>query len=72
MARVGDELFAPCERWELDSGIVHLDGQAVRDCVTCAHQYEDRPCPEFRGRLLSLLGLKTRLVLDTAEVTHER
>lgn len=67
MARAGD-LFAPCERWMLDRSIVAPDGHLEADCVTCARQYEDAPCPEFRRRLLALLLPAVRL--ETRKITE--
>lgn len=72
MARSG-ELFEPCERWALEPSIVAPDGCLEPDCVNCAHQYEDAPCPEFRRRLLRLLLPAVRLEThETTEVTDGR
>lgn len=47
-------LFDACERYELELCLAGSSYAEEPSCVSCRHQYEERVCPEFQRRILSL------------------
>ena len=59
MASLGESLFAPCERYEIDPDLAPMRESMPASCVDCLHQYEPgQVCPAFQSRLLTAAGLE--------------
>jgi len=53
------DLFAPCERYEIDPDLAPMRESMPASCVDCIHQYEPgQVCPAFQSRLLTAAGLE--------------